>query len=312
MFPLFFLLCGVLPGTNAKTVVKILPELQRAVTWKSRHPLVTMYDLTGKPVAKLTLEGIPGYCCEVSEFIFITFVDENNQIHLIRTDANFRGTRVAKNMSLYYPSKLNGKYYGLNMSQYLQSEQEFSRLAASFDPKSIAFGDHRLFKQPHEISKAFAPRAYWLFTSGDNIIAIYANSRYIYILDKAYQMREAAESDKVAGTPPSILLDLPGGFQNYGPFKPTHALSAEDAQQKYREWFMGQTQVFLAWRSKQGELYISFGEPGTKATKVARLDGSYKLEMIASYPDILAGAQDKSIWFTDRLEEIVLRTVELP
>ncbi len=312
MTNLFFLLCGVLSGSTGQTIVKVFPETGRIVGYEPGSKDIVLYDLEGNRICSYALEGLPAHCCEAGGYLFVNFVDEKEQIHLLRADSNFRAVRIEKNRSLFFPSQINGRTYGLDAIAFLKRKTDYPPIAQVFDLQGMKFGEDKMFKLPHELAKPSFPDIFWLFSVGESFVILYSTCSDILLLDRDCLWREKVESNKVAGTPIRIPLELPGGFKNKGSFNPGHAMRIEDARKQRLEWRNGQTQVFHAWKD-DGDLMFGYGEANANQTHIARLDRRYIPQPVANFQGFLSAAQKKRIWLLIRKsDQVSINVANLP
>ncbi len=312
MIYFLILVYGVLPGSTCQTIATVFPVLERIVGYEPGSNVITLYSLEGKRVNDYTLEGIPAYCCEAGGYIFVNYVDKHDKVHLLRTDSNFRWVHIVKNTSFFFPSELNGRTYGVDVIAYVKRARIFPPVAQYFDLQRMTFGAERLFKLPADLAKTPYPERFWLFPSGESVIALYATCSDILVLDKNYLLQEKVESAKIPGNPTRIPLDLPGGYKNKGSYTEKHALRVEDARKKREDWKMGQTIIFLAWNAKKN-LMIGYGEAVAKQTHIARLDETYSPQLVNDYQGLIVGASGKRIWLLVRdAEHIEIKEEAIP
>lgn len=307
-----YLICGVLPGVSDKAYVKIFPAIDRVVVMESGSEVFTALNLKGQRIADLQIEGRPANVCEVDGYLFFSYGSKDGAVNLLRTDANFSRKRTVKNSAFFYPNVINGKLYGLDIFKLAQQSSDFPRIAWRFDAKQMKFTGETFLKLPEELSEYQMQEKYWLLSRANTTIAVFANSRYLYILSPDYQKAEAIESENVPSKFTKIALEVPGGFKNYGQYSPKKVLLAEEAKREYLAWITGQTQIFHAWQVGE-EIFIGYGISSEGNVHVARLNASYTLDQVGTYPGFISGAAMRKMWMILRDKNSVsIQAYDLP
>lgn len=304
MSMLLFLFCGVLQGVSGKAYVKVFPGIDRIIIQEPGSKTFTALNLKGERVADILIEGRPANVCEAGGYLFFSYGSDDGQVNLLRTDADLSRIRIAKNLSLHYPNTVNGKLYGLDIFKLAKEDRNFPRIAWVFDSKKMKYTGDRFFKLPDELIEYQMQEAYWLFSRGSTVIAVFTNSRFLYILNQAYLRAEAIESENIPSILTKIDVDIPGGFKNYGPYRPEKVLVAGKAKEEYIAWINGQTHIFLAWQSGD-DIYLGYGVASEGVTGVASLDASYAFREIGEYPGVISGVNLNKVWMLIRGQDFV-------
>ncbi len=285
---------------SEKTMIYVLPGVERIVTCEPGGSHAQFYDLQGKKTGQFKLAGPLQNVCEARGMVFLTNYHPEGTSLLI-TDKHLATHRLIKQTSLFNAFELGDKVYAMDSAKLLKRENEFPFLLEEFDMSRMRYTGKGLFKRPYEVDdNTMFPGKTWVLQLDNIKYGLITTTTTLFPLRADYLQREQYDSLRVA-TPchDKIQLGLPEWSSVQSKWVQPKVVACENAMDQLKDFSMKRYVIFAAW-VHQGKIHLAYGNLANKVSRIAYLDEIHDAHAVGVVDGTVIAAKAQTVWFVNR------------